>query len=110
MNLKTLTQSLLLAISLGLSSFALAEPVWIDVRSQVEHTIDNIEGDVRISHKEIVENVSQLFPNKNAEINLYCRSGGRAGIALSALQEAGYTNVKNVGGINDARELRGIEE
>ncbi|WP_445083070.1 rhodanese-like domain-containing protein [Candidatus Nitrotoga sp. BS] len=37
---------------------------------------------------------------------MYCRGGVRAGKALSALRNAGYTNVQNVGGINDARKLR----
>jgi phage shock protein E len=43
--------------------------------------------------------------DKNTEIRVYCRSGRRAGIALAALEEMGYTNATNVGGINDAREL-----
>jgi phage shock protein E len=34
---------------------------------------------------------------------VYCRSGRRSGIAQSALEEAGYTNVVNVGGLEDAR-------
>jgi len=34
-----------------------------------------------------------------------CRSGRRAGIALATLEEMGYTNATNVGGIGDAREL-----
>ncbi len=87
-----------------------AEVVWIDVRSVVEHKIDHIEGDIRIAHDDIVQGVSELFPDKETGIRLYCRSGGRAGKALTALQEAGYKNVKNAGGINDAREERGISE
>jgi hypothetical protein len=43
---------------------------------------------------------------KDAEIKVYCRSGKRAGIALATLQELGYTNATNVGGISDARGLK----
>lgn len=50
--------------------------------------------------------IADLGLEKDAEINVYCRTGKRAGIALAALQELGYTNAKNVGGIGDARELR----
>ena len=92
------------------SSLSNASTVWIDVRSVIEHSIDNIEGDVRISDGDIVEEVSEILPDKSTEIRLYCRSGGRAGKAMSALRDAGYTNVSNVGGINDARKERGLSE
>lgn len=94
----------ILGVLFGQASFA--DTVWIDVRSAAEHHVDNIEGDIRITHSDIVKEIAQLYPDKNTEIQLYCRSGGRAGVALSALKEAGYTNVSNAGGINDARKAR----
>ena len=110
MNWKILGQVLLLLLAVGFSSLANAEPTWIDVRSVAEHRIDSIEGDVRISHNDIVSQVNEMSVAKSTEIHLYCRSGGRAGKAMSALQEAGYTNVSNDGGINDARKKRGLIE
>lgn len=110
MNFKILrTISLLLLVS-SFSPLANADSNWIDVRSQLEHSIDSIEGDVRISHGDIVKQISQMFPDKGSEIQLYCRSGGRAGIAMSALREAGYTNVSNAGGIDQARRKRRLSE
>lgn len=88
---------------------ATEEAVWIDVRSLPEHLLDNIEGDPRIAHTDVVSEVSSLFPEKNTEIHLYCASGGRAGMAAGALEAAGYTNVSNEGGIDDARRARGLE-
>lgn len=106
-----LIQQLALAIATTVISFAsIADPVWIDTRSAIEHSIDHIEGDIRITHSDIVDEVSKLYPDKNTEIKLYCRSGGRAGRAMSALQAEGYTNVSNAGGINDARAQRGIAD
>lgn len=99
---------LLVAMFLCYSSYA--ETVWIDVRSSIEHYIDSIEGDILIPHDEIVVQVGKKFPDKSTEIRLYCRSGVRAGKAKSALKEAGYTNVFNIGGIDDARIERGITE
>ena len=92
------------------STAALAEEVWLDVRSSLEHKVDNIEGDPRITHSDIVPEVQKLYPDKSTPIKLYCRSGGRAGAAEEALRDAGYTDVENVGGINDARKLRGLAE
>lgn len=99
-------RNIVLTIALLFSTQCLAETIWIDVRSELEHEIDSIEGDVRISHSDIVSEVETLFPDKDTEIKLYCRSGGRAGEAAKALKNAGYTNVESVGGIEDARKYR----
>ncbi|MFL0811576.1 MAG: rhodanese-like domain-containing protein [Agarilytica sp.] len=89
--------------------FAIAEAVWIDVRTAEENKKNSIAGDALIPHKEIVPGVEALFSDKNKEIILYCRSGRRAGVAMKALQEAGYTNVSNAGGISDAKKVRKID-
>ena len=100
-----------LATTLSIAcSLSFAETVWIDVRSAVEYKLDHIDGDIRISHGDIVGEVSTLYPAKDTAIHLYCRSGGRAGKALTALTEAGYTNVSNVGSIQNARKERGISK
>lgn len=91
----------------GFSADSDSGVVWIDVRSLAEHMVDHIEGDPRIPHTDIVEEVTVLFPDRDTEIRLYCRSGGRAEKAKLALEGAGYTHVVNVGGIDDAREIRG---
>ena len=91
---------------LSISSWA--EPVWVDVRSLQEYENDHIKGDVRIDHTSIVEKLAVLYPNKDTDLHLYCRSGGRAGKAKAALEAVGYTSVQNAGGIADARDQRGL--
>ena len=110
MNWRKLISCCVFFIIIPFSSISYADPVWIDVRSAGEHMIDNIEGDTRISHGEIVAEANKMFSDKDTEIILYCRSGGRASKARSALLDAGYTNVSNVGGINEARKARGLSE
>ena len=90
--------------------YAETKTVWIDVRSIVEHRISNIEGDIRVSHSEVVGVANRLFPDRNTAIRLYCLSGGRAEKAVIALKKAGYSNVRNVGGISDARRERAITD
>lgn len=98
-----------LALLLSMSPILVqAETVWIDVRSAAEHTLDNIDGDILISHVEIVDEISQRFPDIDTKIHLYCRSGNRAEIAKSALNQVGYTNVLNEGSIENARKIRGL--
>lgn len=80
-----------------------AEPVWVDVRTASEFNGGHLEVASHIPHGDIVEQLPALVGDKNAEILLYCRSGNRAGIAKRALEANGYTNVKNIGSLNDAR-------
>lgn len=108
MNNKPLGHLFVLVIAILFCAFSNAEAVWVDVRSALEHKVDNIEGDIRISYGDVVEQLTKSFPDKDTDIRLYCRSGGRAGKAQSALKSAGYTAVTNVGSINDARKERGL--
>ena len=85
-----------------------AEALWVDVRSEAEYRADHIDGDPLIPYRQIVEEMTERFPDRDQEIRLYCASGVRAGRAKSALENVGYKNVSNVGGIADAREARGL--
>ena len=75
--------------------------VWIDVRSAEEFNAGHLQDAVNIPHDKIIEGVKALGSDKDAPINLYCRSGRRAEAALTALKNAGYTNVTNHGGYED---------
>jgi len=91
---------------LMLSGFALAaDPVWIDVRTAGEFKSGHLEVATNIPFGDVAEEVPALVSDKEAPVYLYCRSGNRAGKAKKALEAEGYTNVKNVGGLDDARAL-----
>lgn len=109
MNVRHLVKTLLIGTTVLFSAFMQAETIWIDVRSEAEYQAKHIEGDLRISHTEIIKEISQRFPDKNTKIRLYCRSGNRAGIAKNALVESGYLQVTNVASIENALEERGAE-
>lgn len=78
----------------------------IDVRDEA------CQGYVKGAHRISVDDITAKSPealkkiseatknNKSAPIAVYCRAGGRAGRAMKALQEAGYTNVENLGGVD----------
>jgi phage shock protein E len=104
--------ALLIAVSLLSSASAQANDdpvaVWIDVRTWVEYQADHIDGDQRIHVSEVVEGVKTAYPDKNTRLRLYCAVGGRAGEAEKMLKEAGYTDVQNMGGIDDVRKQRGL--
>ena len=78
-----------------------AKGVWIDVRSAEEFNAGHLQDAVNIPHDQILARIQAVSPDKNAPINLYCRSGRRAEAALTELKNAGYTNVNNHGGYED---------
>ena len=78
-----------------------AKGIWIDVRSAEEFNSGHLQNAVNIPHDQIIEGIKAISSDKNAPINLYCRSGRRAEIALNELKKAGYTNVTNHGGYED---------
>ena len=103
MPIKTVIQKLLPIYLLLTSTLALASPViWIDVRSQGEYLREHVTGAINSPHTEITQQIASVVPNKSSEVYLYCGSGHRAGIAKDILGAAGYTQVKNIGGIKDA--------
>ena len=75
--------------------------VWIDVRSAEEFNAGHLQDAVNIPHDQILERIQSVSPDKDAPVNLYCRSGRRAESALNELKKAGYTNVTNHGGYED---------
>ncbi len=97
---------LLFSLFAGCASAPSSDVVWLDVRTDAEYAESHIEGSAHIPHDVIGNRISELGLAKDAEIKVYCRSGVRAGIALTTLESLGYTNVENVGGINDARALQ----
>ena len=74
----------------------------IDVRSGQEYASGHLEGAINmdVESANFAEQISTL--DKNGSYVLYCHSGRRAGIALDTMKAAGFTNVVNAGGYQDA--------
>jgi phage shock protein E len=108
--LKTLSRALFLML-LGAQSLAAwaDQPHWIDVRSVDEYESGHVEGAVNIPHTEIAERIAEVTGDKDDVIYVYCRSGRRSGIAQSVLEDAGFTNVVNIGGLSDAQDFAAEE-
>jgi len=100
--------ALCLACAIPLKTLA-SEPLWIDVRSAQEYSEGHVEQAVNIPYDEIAGGIAALSTNKDAAIYVYCRSGRRSGIAQTTLEEIGYTQVINIGGLDDALNKAGQE-
>lgn len=95
---KKLCTSALLSLAVVVAPLALAaERFWIDVRSADEFQAGHLKDALNIPHTEIAARIHEVTQDKNAEIQLYCRSGRRSGLAEAELKKLGYTNVHNAG-------------
>jgi len=103
--LRIITIALFFSISLINDVYS----VIIDVRTKEEWDSGHIEGATHIPLKNLSNKIDEFTKDYNEEILLYCRSGNRSGKAKKLLDEIGYTNTKNLGGIKNVNENYGYE-
>ncbi len=74
--------------------------ILIDVRTKGEYEGGHING--AINH-DIMDIMQGIFPNvdKNEKITLYCESGNRSMMAKSMMENAGFKNIIDAGGMNN---------
>ena len=78
----------------------------IDVRTIDEYNSGHIENSLNIEWRAIDEINESIA--KDEKIYLYCRSGNRSGKAKNILINMGYKDVINLGGINTAAKILGL--
>ena len=74
----------------------------IDVRTAGEYAQGHLQGSINIDVEaaDFAERVAQL--DKAGTYLVYCHSGRRAGIATDDMKALGFTDVTNIGGIDEA--------
>ncbi len=73
--------------------------VLLDVRTPEEYRQGHIPGSKNVPLQSI-DKVAGMIDNKSTPIFVHCLSGARSRQAAAVLQQLGYTNVKNIGGIS----------
>jgi phage shock protein E len=96
-------------ISLANDAIEEVAPYWIDVRTPAEYETGHLPGSRNINFDRIGAGIVKVTEDKGAPIVLYCRSGRRSGLAKQSLEQLGYTNVINAGGINDVLRRAEVE-
>ena len=74
------------------------EPLIVDVRTVQEFRTGAYPGAVNIELDQLVSRVGELG-DKSRDITVYCASGARSAYAQRMLQQMGFSNVKNGGGL-----------
>lgn len=81
--------------------------IFLDVREPHEYEEFNLNAKL-IPVGNIMEAVETYNNQKDKEIVIHCRSGARSGMAQQFMQQAGYTNVRNlIGGVLEWRKQFG---
>ena len=73
--------------------------VLLDVRTPDEYRQGHIPGSKNVPLQSI-DKVTVMINNKATPIFVHCLSGARSRQAAAVLQQMGYSNVKNIGGIS----------
>lgn len=73
----------------------------LDVRTKSEYEASHIENAMLLPLDDIDEKATDVLPDKDQLLLVYCRSGVRSKEAALQLANLGYTNIKEFGGIID---------
>lgn len=76
--------------------------IYLDVRTKGEYDSGHVDGAI---HHDIIDIMQGILPDlaHDALITLYCESGNRSMMAKTMLEQAGFTNLTDGGGINDVK-------
>ena len=85
-----------------------ANTVILDVRTAEEYAGGHLEGSQMLDFNggEVAAAIPSLDPE--AEYLVYCRSGNRAGQAITLMEQAGFTNLTNLGSLEQAAQATGV--
>lgn len=74
-------------------------PLVVDVRTTEEFRSGAFPGAVNIPLDDLNQRIKEFGANASREITVYCASGARSAYAQRMLQQVGFTEVKNGGGL-----------
>lgn len=84
------------------------DTVILDVRSPQEYASGHLERAQLLDFNagDVAAAIPTLDPD--AEYLVYCRSGNRAAQAIALMEQAGFTDVTNLGSLNQAASSTGV--
>lgn len=85
-------------------------PLVIDVRTPQEYSEGHVPSAINIPHTEIATRLDAISQHKDQPVVIYCKSGRRAAIAATALQQAGFTQLLHLEGDIEAWQANGLPQ
>jgi rhodanese-related sulfurtransferase len=81
--------------------------IFLDVREPKEYKAGHVPGAMNIPRGLVEFQITEKIKDKNTQIIVYCKTGGRACLSGSNLIKMGYKNVKNMDGGWEAWSKKG---
>jgi len=103
-NVRLLKNTILASSILMASASAWAAEHWIDVRTPDQYQETHVQGAVNIPLKQLAQRIGEVTQDKNDTLYLYCNTGNQSGKAETLLQNMGYKNAVNEGGLKDVEK------
>jgi rhodanese-related sulfurtransferase len=75
--------------------------ILVDVRGAEEYQEKHIPHSILIPLDTLEQSASERLPDRSAPIFVYCLSGRRSAAACDLLVKMGYTNIYNLGGLQN---------
>ena len=93
-------KALLASVMLMASTSLWAAEHWIDVRTPDQYQETHV--------KQLDQRISEVTQDKNDTLHLYCNTGNQSGKAEKLLQDMGYKNAINEGGLKDVEKTQAM--
>lgn len=77
------------------------DAILIDVRTTDEYKESHLDDAIHLDYQTIEKTIGSKVQNKDTKIIVYCRSGQRSAIARETLEQLGYTEVYDLGSIEN---------
>lgn len=86
-----------------------ADAIILDVRTADEYAGGHLDGAQLLDFNggDVAAAIPNLDPD--AEYLVYCRSGNRSGQAIALMEQAGFSNLTNLGSLEQAASTTGIQ-
>jgi rhodanese-related sulfurtransferase len=81
--------------------------VVLDVRTPEEYAAGHVPGAINVPHDQVEARLGELRKFQGQDVVVYCKSGRRAGMALSVLEKAGFQRLGHLEGDMNAWSAAG---
>ena len=105
----TSTDALAESVQVGNDVIDVAQLTLIDVRDIAEFVAGHLPNATNIPFNDGTLEAQLPSMDPNVAYGIYCRSGSRSGQAVELMKEAGFTNVVDLGGLEEAVAATGLE-
>ena len=78
--------------------------VLLDVRNRNEYQLVHLSESINLPLNQL-KGARNIIPQTDTPVFVYCVSGARAGKAVKRLTKMGYTDCRNIGGLNGYRGI-----